>query len=106
MAKLGHGYSVLFRLKKPKDLKKTYGRIWWKQEPVYDKEFKACMLVFDTRLQALRFQRRLVALLTRKKVAGRVWLQRFHFTMNGVGLDLDVGPARYERKQLKAVAVS
>lgn len=38
------------------------------------------MLIFDTLPDALRFQKRLVTLMRRKDVVGKVRIKRFHFT--------------------------
>ena len=90
------GYLVCFRLKNDDEFKKLYGSLWRKQEPGFDKKLKAATVVFDTRDAALRFQRRLVNLMRRKKVAAKVWINRFHFTDDGQGGD--VGPAIVEKK--------
>jgi len=91
------GYWVCFRLNNDDEFKKLYGSLWRRQEPGFDEKLKAATVVFDTRDAALRFQRRLVNLMARKKVAGRVWAKRFHFMDDGQGGD--IGPATAEKKK-------
>jgi len=91
----GFGYTLLFRLVDDEDFPKLYGHLWRNHEGEYDDIFKARMCVFDHRRAALEFQKRLVNLMRRKKVAGRVWIKRFHFTWDGKGGD--IGAAVYER---------
>jgi hypothetical protein len=98
------GYWLLFRLRNHAEFKKLYGQLWRKHEPYFEEKFKAALPVFDSRPAALHFQSRLAKLMTRKKVAGRVWIKRFHFMGDGKGGD--IGPAVEEkRKPISSVLV-